>query len=43
MESKIPDELFSDTVLLNGKIITVDPDDSIVEAVAIKDKRFIKV
>ena len=43
MESRIPDILFADTVFLNGKIITVDANDSIVEAVAIKDKKFIMV
>ena len=32
-----------DAVVLNGKIITVDHDDSIVEAVAIKDGRFVAV
>ncbi len=37
-------ELFyADRVLVNGKIITVDEDDSIVEAVAIKGKRFLAV
>ena len=35
-------EIFqADTVLINGKIITVDQVDSIVEAVAIKDGKFI--
>ncbi|MCW4035673.1 MAG: amidohydrolase family protein, partial [Candidatus Bathyarchaeota archaeon] len=45
MEGKatIPDELFADLVLLNGKIITVDANDSIVEAVALKDKKIIAV
>ena len=33
----------ADTVLLNGNIITVDPQDSIAEAVAIKDGKIIAV
>ena len=32
-----------DTVLFNGKIVTVDEEFSIVEAVAIKDGRFVAV
>lgn len=45
MTSKLnlPDELYADLVLLNGKIITVNPDESIVEAVACKDKKIVKV
>lgn len=35
--------LFADMVLLNGKVITVDPKDRIVEAVAIRDNRFVAV
>jgi len=38
-----PDELYADLVLLNGKIITIDVDDSVVEAVACKDKKIIAV
>jgi len=30
-----------DTILINGKIITVDPNDTIIEAVAVKDGRII--
>jgi predicted amidohydrolase YtcJ len=33
--------LCADLVLVNGKVITVDPEDSIVEAVAIKDGRIL--
>jgi predicted amidohydrolase YtcJ len=33
----------SDIILINGKIITVDPDDSIAEALAIKDGKIIAV
>ena len=37
-------ELFSaDRVLINGKIITVDRSDSIAEAVAVKDGKFLAV
>ncbi len=32
-----------DLVILNGKIITVDPGDSVVEATAVKDGRFVAV
>ncbi len=35
--------LAPDTVLINGKILTVDPDDSIAEAVAIKNGKIIAV
>jgi predicted amidohydrolase YtcJ len=37
------DELGADLVLLNGKIVTVDPSETIAEAVAVKDGRFLKV
>lgn len=40
---KAPDELYADLVILNGKIITMDADDSIVDAVACKDKKFLAV
>ena len=33
----------ADKVLLNGKIITIDPKDTIAEAVAVKDGRILKV
>jgi len=33
----------SDTALINGKIITVDPSDTIAEAVAVKDGKIIAV
>lgn len=42
-KNTVPDELFADLVLLNGKIITVDADDSIVEAVACKGEKFLAV
>ncbi len=35
--------LHPDTLLFNGKIVTVDEDFSIAEAVAIKDGRFVAV
>jgi predicted amidohydrolase YtcJ len=38
-----PSSLAADTVLLNGHIITVDPQDSIVQAVAIKDGKILAV
>ncbi len=41
----IPDEVveWPDTVLYDGKVVTVDPEFSIVEAVAIRDGRFLQV
>ena len=42
MESILPEELYADLVLLNGKVITVDAHDSIVEAVACKGEKIIK-
>ena len=33
----------ADLVLFNGKIITVDPSDSIAQAVAVKDGKILKV
>jgi predicted amidohydrolase YtcJ len=38
-----PKEGMADFALINGKIITVDKDDSIVEAVACKDKKIVAV
>lgn len=35
--------IFADTVLINGKIITVDEKNSVAEAVAIRDGKFISV
>jgi len=37
------ESLAPDSVLINGKIITVDPEDSIAEAIAIKDGKIIAV
>lgn len=34
-------KLFAGRILMNGKIVTVDPDDAIVESVAIRDGRFL--
>ena len=39
----VPDALAPDLVLHNGKIVTVDEDFSIAQAVAIKDGRFVAV
>jgi hypothetical protein len=36
------DEIGADVVLFNGKVVTVDEDDSIFEAIAIKDGRILK-
>ncbi len=41
--SDVPDVLAPDMVLHNGKIVTVDEDFSIAQAVAIKDGRFVAV
>ncbi|MGC9443571.1 MAG: amidohydrolase [Candidatus Methanospirareceae archaeon] len=35
--SELPAGEYADLILLNGKILTVDPEDSIVDAVAVKD------
>jgi hypothetical protein len=43
MEQQVPDDMFADLVLLNGKIITVDANDSIAEAVACKEERIMRV
>ena len=43
MAKPIPDELYADLALVNGKIATVDEDDSIAEAIAIKREIIIKV
>ena len=43
MAKHVPDDLFADLVLTNGKIVTVDKDDTIVEAVACKGEKIIKV
>ncbi len=36
-------ELVADLILLNGKVVTVDPKDTIVEAVAVKERRIVRV
>ncbi len=36
-------ELAADTVLINGKILTVDENDSVVEALAMKDGKILSV
>lgn len=36
------EEIGADVVLMNGKVVTVDEDDSIFEAIAIKDGRILK-
>ena len=41
--SAVPDALAPDLVLYNGKIVTVDEDFSIAQAVAIKSGRFVAV
>lgn len=42
MSRMVVDEVLkADMVLVNGKIVTVDPEDSKVEAVAIKDGRIV--
>ena len=41
-DRSILDEIGADVVLFNGKVVTVDEDDSIFEAVAIKDGRILK-
>jgi len=39
----IPEELASDRIFVNGNIVTVDSDESIVEAFAVKDGKFLIV
>ncbi|MCZ6769440.1 MAG: amidohydrolase family protein [Acidobacteria bacterium] len=39
----VPDSLSPQTILVNGKIVTVDADFSIAEAVAIRDGKFVAV
>jgi predicted amidohydrolase YtcJ len=43
MSKEIPDELYADLVLINGKIATIDKHDSIAEAVACKAEKILKV
>ena len=43
LSSNIPDKLFAYLVLLNGKIVIIDPDNTIVEAVACKGENIIAV
>jgi predicted amidohydrolase YtcJ len=43
MSKNIPDELYADLALINGKIATIDKDGSTVEAVACKAEKIIKV
>ena len=39
----VPDALEPDTILINGRIVTVDADFSIAEAVAIREDKFVAV
>jgi len=43
MSKKLVDDLGADLVLLNGKIVTVDPSGTVAEAVAVRGGRFLKV
>jgi predicted amidohydrolase YtcJ len=43
LSSVLPEELSADLVLVNGRVITVNPFDSVAEAVAVKDGRVLKV
>jgi predicted amidohydrolase YtcJ len=43
IETSLPRECAVDLILLNGKVITVDSENSIVEAVAIKDGKIVRV
>ena len=43
MSKRIPDELYADLALIKGKIATIDEHNSIVEAVACKAEKIIKV
>jgi len=43
MAKTIPDALYADLALVNGKIATMDKDDSIAEAIACKREIIIKV
>ena len=43
MVKPIPDELYADLALVNGKIATMDENDSVMEAIACKGERIIKV
>lgn len=39
----VPEDLCSDLVLLNGNVVTVDPDNSVVQAVAVKGIKIVMV
>ena len=41
--ASVPDALAPDVILLNGKIVTVDQDFSVAEALAIRDGKFVAV
>jgi predicted amidohydrolase YtcJ len=43
MSNKLVDNLGADLVLLNGKIVTVNPSGTVAEAVAVRGGRFLKV
>ena len=43
MRASLPEELQADLVLANGKVLTVDPDDSVEEAVALKENLILAV
>jgi len=39
----LPDDSGADLVLINGNILTIDPEESIAEALAVKDGKFLMV
>jgi hypothetical protein len=43
LSSVIPDEISADLVLVNGRVITIDPFNYVAEAVAVKDGKVIRV
>ena len=43
INEKLPPEVYADKIFINGKIITVDADNSIAQAVAIKDGKILAV
>ena len=43
MSVALPEELSADLALVNGRVITVNPFDSVAEAVAVKDGRVLRV
>ena len=43
LKPSLPDEVYADLVFVNGNVLTIDPEDSIAEAVAVRGNLILAV